>query len=181
MSNKDYYVEALNALANVIHDRNVRLGFYEAGKVRGFDGMMMNVVGEVSEAQEEWRKGKDFRETYWTVREEGAHEYELSDHLRLINGRLHVRNYDYDFQPASAVGIPRGTEPEWLPMTPELLRRMPNMIRHLKPEGIPSELADIIIRVLDVCGFHGIDIAAAIADKMAFNETRQYRHGGKLS
>lgn len=27
-----------------------------------------------------------------------------------------------------------------------------------KPEGIPIELADVIIRILDYCGYAGIDI-----------------------
>jgi NTP pyrophosphatase (non-canonical NTP hydrolase) len=50
----------------------------------------------------------------------------------------------------------------------------------LKPCGIPSEMADIIIRVLDFCALHGIDIEKAIAEKMAFNRTRPHRHGGKV-
>jgi len=48
-----------------------------------------------------------------------------------------------------------------------------------KPEGIPSELADVIIRILDICGYFNIDLEAAIVEKMQFNETRPYRHGGK--
>lgn len=48
-----------------------------------------------------------------------------------------------------------------------------------KPCGIPSELADIVIRVLDMCGYYGIDLAAAIQEKHEYNKTRQYRHGGK--
>lgn len=48
-----------------------------------------------------------------------------------------------------------------------------------KPEGVPSELADIIIRVLDMCGYYGIDIEAAMLVKARYNETRPYRHGEK--
>ena len=48
-----------------------------------------------------------------------------------------------------------------------------------KPEGIPSELADVVIRLLDICGYFNIDLEAAIVEKMRFNETRPYRHGGK--
>lgn len=49
-----------------------------------------------------------------------------------------------------------------------------------KPEGVPIELADTVLRILDLCSWAGIDIGSAIARKMEYNETRQYRHGGKL-
>lgn len=48
-----------------------------------------------------------------------------------------------------------------------------------KPEGFASELADIVIRVFDLAGFLGIDLEEAIRLKMAHNETRPHRHGGK--
>lgn len=48
-----------------------------------------------------------------------------------------------------------------------------------KPEGIPVELADCVIRIFDYCGRQGIDIEAAIIEKMEYNESRPYRHGGK--
>jgi NTP pyrophosphatase (non-canonical NTP hydrolase) len=51
--------------------------------------------------------------------------------------------------------------------------------QHLKPEGFPSELADVIIRVADLCGHLGIDLDEAVKRKMAYNATREYRHGGK--
>ena len=50
-----------------------------------------------------------------------------------------------------------------------------------RPLGLPSELADVIIRVLDVCGALNIDIEEAVRLKMAYNETRPNRHGGKLA
>lgn len=48
-----------------------------------------------------------------------------------------------------------------------------------KPSGIPIELADCIIRILDFCEFVGIDMEAAIKYKMEYNKTRSYRHGNK--
>ena len=48
-----------------------------------------------------------------------------------------------------------------------------------KPCGVPSELADCIIRILHFCGKHKIDIEAAVTEKMAYNETRPFKHGGK--
>ena len=49
-----------------------------------------------------------------------------------------------------------------------------------KPEGIPSELADVIIRILDMCGRYGVDIGAMIEVKHEYNKTRPYKHGGKV-
>lgn len=46
-----------------------------------------------------------------------------------------------------------------------------------KPCGIPSEMADVVIRVLHFCGKHGIDIEKAVAEKMAYNESRPFKHG----
>lgn len=48
-----------------------------------------------------------------------------------------------------------------------------------KPEGVPVELADVVIRVLDFCEWAGIDLQAVMAEKHAYNLTREHRHGGK--
>ena len=50
-----------------------------------------------------------------------------------------------------------------------------------KPIGIPSEIADVFIRLGDMCKEYGIPIGPAIAQKMAFNTTRPHMHGGKLA
>lgn len=48
-----------------------------------------------------------------------------------------------------------------------------------KPDGIPIELADIIIRALHLAAIHKIDIEAAMKLKLEYNTTRSHRHGGK--
>jgi NTP pyrophosphatase (non-canonical NTP hydrolase) len=50
-----------------------------------------------------------------------------------------------------------------------------------KPEGFAVELADAVIRILDLCGALGIDLEEAIRIKHEFNMTRPQRHGGKLA
>ncbi len=49
----------------------------------------------------------------------------------------------------------------------------------LKPEGVASELADLIIRSLDLGGALGLNIEAAMKAKHAYNKTRPRKHGGK--
>ena len=48
-----------------------------------------------------------------------------------------------------------------------------------KPEGLPIELADVLIRIFDFCGARDIDLEAAQKSKMEYNKTREFRHGGK--
>jgi hypothetical protein len=49
-----------------------------------------------------------------------------------------------------------------------------------KPEGLVSELADIVIRCMDLAGGFRLRLGAAIRNKHAFNKGRAYKHGGKL-
>jgi len=49
-----------------------------------------------------------------------------------------------------------------------------------KPEGFVIELADVVIRIADLCGEFNLDLENAIVEKMAYNETRSYRHGDKV-
>lgn len=48
-----------------------------------------------------------------------------------------------------------------------------------KPEGVPVELADALIRLGDLCARYNIPLARAYRLKTEYNKTRPYRHGGK--
>lgn len=48
-----------------------------------------------------------------------------------------------------------------------------------KPEGFGIELADAVIRIMDLCAVLDIDLERCIEEKMAYNKTRSHRHGGK--
>ncbi len=49
----------------------------------------------------------------------------------------------------------------------------------LKPIGFPTELADIVIRVMHLAAFLDINLEQVITEKLNYNETRGFRHGGK--
>ena len=46
-----------------------------------------------------------------------------------------------------------------------------------KPEGFGIELADAIIRLLDIAEFEGIDMEYCMTLKHDYNLTREFRHG----
>jgi NTP pyrophosphatase (non-canonical NTP hydrolase) len=48
-----------------------------------------------------------------------------------------------------------------------------------KPTGYGSELADVLIRLLDQADRDGVDLHAEFERKLAYNTTRGYRHGGR--
>jgi len=42
-----------------------------------------------------------------------------------------------------------------------------------------DELADVVIRVMDLAEWKGIDLQSHIEAKMRYNSTREHKHGGK--
>lgn len=50
-----------------------------------------------------------------------------------------------------------------------------------KPEGMVTELADTVIRILDTCEAMGLDLERAIREKVDYNMSRERMHGGKLA
>jgi NTP pyrophosphatase (non-canonical NTP hydrolase) len=127
---------------------------------RTFGELIALVHSEASEALEEHRLGHHPDNLYFSFRSKpGGSGVEV---LREIeDGRIMVRPYDSE---------------RMVELTPD------NAAQYgfeVKPEGIPSEMADIIIRVLDIAGYYGIDIERAMLVKAKYNESRSHRHGGK--
>ena len=52
-----------------------------------------------------------------------------------------------------------------------------NVFEDYVKDTFEDELADTIIRILDMCGAYGIDIERHIKLKMEYNETRERMHG----
>jgi NTP pyrophosphatase (non-canonical NTP hydrolase) len=50
---------------------------------------------------------------------------------------------------------------------------------HQKPCGIPTELADVVIRIMGFCERYDIQLQSVIEEKLTYNAKRGFRHGGK--
>lgn len=61
------------------------------------------------------------------------------------------------------------TDKEWFPI---------NFSNNIK-NSFEDELADIMIRVMDLAAYKGIDLEKHIAFKMKYNSTREHKHGKK--
>jgi len=110
---------------------------------------------EVSEALEEVRNGHLPNETYYS-------------------GKQVIKSATYDSDKSSITTVITSA------IKGEAIFVSNEYIEANKPEGIPSELADIIIRIGDFCGYYGIDLDAAIREKLEYNKSRSYRHGNKV-
>jgi NTP pyrophosphatase (non-canonical NTP hydrolase) len=144
-------VASLNVLRDVAHDNARRHGFHDVPRTVG-DGLML-IVTEASEAFEAFREGA----------EPAAFRYEEK-----------VEAYDRS-------GVPLTTDDGTL-ITVSIPRKSFSAPggRLRKPVGVPSELADILIRVLDFSGEHSIDLSRAVDEKMRYNRSRSHKHGGKV-
>ena len=80
-----------------------------------------------------------------------------------LNGKDEHTDIEHECASATAAGIEKGCAD--LPRS--------------KPEGEATELADAVIRIADWFGRHGWDLEAVINAKLAYNQTRAYRHGDK--
>lgn len=151
----------LTELSKRAHQNSVNHGWWEGE--RNFGESIALIHSEVSEALEDWRDGLPF------------------DKIR----------YSFTVPPDTPFELESTSDGQWIVSTPYgMVRTLSeeeflNLLRihkiPVKPVGIPVELADVIIRVLDLCGGLNIDIEKAVLEKMKYNEDRPYRHGGKLA
>jgi len=172
----EYQFEGFNEARDAVHGTAVEKGWWEPQErivalplqdgprvalvERTFGELMGLVHSEVSEALEDHRNGRAEDKILWSysAKQSGAR---VNGAWWTEEGTLIADTYDDD-----EVAI-----------TPENAERYGFVA---KPEGIPIELADVIIRVLDIAGHYGIDIQEALAVKAKYNKGRPHRHGGKV-
>ncbi len=115
---------------------------------------------------------------YQTAREKGWHEADIREPAPAPLGRHRGGVEIHPVQIVAWLGLVMSEAAEAIEDVRE--RRLTlDFDEKGKPTGLPSEMADILIRVGDVAGALGIDLQAAVEAKLAFNETRPHRHGNK--
>ncbi len=59
----------------------------------------------------------------------------------------------------------------------ELYKDRPDLFKKYVKDSFEDEIADAMIRLLDLCGCEGIDIESHVIAKMNYNESRDRKHG----
>jgi NTP pyrophosphatase (non-canonical NTP hydrolase) len=98
---------------------------------------------------------------------EAYRDWGLADATGANSPQAHLNGCDYRKAILASDG------PKFHPCTCDVAARS-------KPEGIGSEFADVLIRLLDDCDRWGVDLRFEYERKMAFNEKRPYQHGGRI-
>ena len=73
-----------------------------------------------------------------------------------------------------------GLTETYYPTAPKPGQIVDAAVHYYKPEGFPSEIADAIIRLLDIAYEADIDIEQIINEKVTYNATREKLHGKKF-
>lgn len=129
---------------------------------------MQNEVLEVNIANGWFEEGRTFGDDCALLTSEVSEALE-----EFREGRL-GRYYELKGQPTTVNGVELFTATEYVEVLPG-----GSYPAGRKPIGVPSEAADILIRLLDFCHRHDIDLEAEYHAKIAFNRTRGHKHGGK--
>jgi hypothetical protein len=143
-------MKSLNQLRDEIHANAKEKGFYDNPREVGT--LLMLVVTEVAEALEADRIGR-FSDFF---------EYEK------------YRKDEFEFKHKQE------TDVRFMPRSPSLIKSSKDIERdafktYIK-NSFEDELADVIIRTLDICGYLNIDIERSVLAKIKYNKTRDKLH-----
>lgn len=147
-----YTLEGLNAFAQKVHEGNKERGFWD--EERNVGELLMLVVSELGEAMEALRKN---RKADWDIYHKAREQMEASYPL--------PENPGY-YRPEEILKL--------------LLLHHSRAFEAAAKDTFEDEVADAVIRLLDLAAGLGIDLERHIGAKLEYNESRPYKHGKKF-
>jgi hypothetical protein len=161
---------SLRSYATTIHSTAVLKGWWSAD--RNVGEVIANIHSEVSEAWKEWVHNHGVNETYYTM-DSSKIPFGGEDHVAISTMVAKWSRFQWYLKTD-------GTEYAQTPPEPTKVEVEKLVtLGILEPHGFPTELADIIIRCLDLFDAYGLDADEVVLEKMRYNLTRAQRHGGK--
>jgi hypothetical protein len=131
---------------------------------RDYTGSKLALIhSEASEAVEQLRNGETFERPWF--------KWTLPDSLGNSDADKIVREHGIAFAVENETRAEHLSDGDILTLV---------VAGYLKPEGILSELADVVIRTGDLTGSEQADLVDMIDLKLAYNATRGRLHGGKF-
>jgi len=107
-----------------------------------------------------------------------APEEELGMTLNDYAAEAHEANLKWWHDPKTGERIERNRGEQMMLIVSEIAEAMEGARKDLMDDKLPHrkmeevEMADAVIRILDYCGGHGLDLEGAYREKMAFNAQR---------
>ncbi len=146
----------INELAKKIYQNAVDKGFYDNGQATNIGERIALIHSELSEALEADRKNRhaDLK-TFFEREQEILKSY--NEKVLTELGKTGV-----------AVPIDQLSTEDFISLFKSRIK-----------DTFEDELADAAIRIMDTCGFLGIDLEKHIELKMRYNSTRERMHGKK--
>ena len=98
--------------------------------------------------------------------------------LNRLAERVHKANEKWWKDPKTGKPIERNKGEQMMLIVSEVSEAMEGARKDLMDDKLPHrkmeevEMADALIRILDYCGGHGLDLAGAFEEKMAYNANR---------
>lgn len=168
------WAKPLGRLAIEIHRTARSKGWWD--KDRSMAEVLLNIGSEVHEAWKDWVKGLEPNEIRYTYDVEPGTKRRNIEEL-LVDAAPGTRQAWERFQLQERLRTEQGQD--FVPPRDRADLQLLVRAGILEPHGIPYELADIIIRTLDMFAALHLDADVIVRNKMEFNKTRSFRHGGK--
>ncbi len=140
----------INKLAKSVHENAVKKGFYEGEKNTG--EILCLIHSEVSEALEADRVNNNVLDRFDIL----LSPFEYFKNFNEFLNSLTDDSVDY-------------TDDE------KFKRAFSTIVK----DTFEDELADVVIRVMDLAAYKGIDLEAHIKAKIRYNSLREHKHGKK--